>query len=170
MNLKELNNELQIYIEQEYLNESTSTESISEFISSGLIKGKSVKLSNKTIKTLDNLINDVGETFTEYLLRKISESGKTEVDIYKRANMDRKLFSKIRNNPAYHPRKNTVLLLAIALELNWVDTKELLERAEYAMSPSNKGDLIIKFFIEHNVHDIQTINDALSEYKLPLLE
>ena len=93
----------------------------------------------------------------------------TDVEVYKRAGIDRRLFSKIRSNPAYHPGKNTVLALAIALELDIKETKDLLARAEYAFSPSNKGDLIVKYFIEHQVYDLMALNFALDEYDQPIL-
>lgn len=120
--------------------------------------------------SLKKLMDEVGQSFHEMLFEKIDKSGLTDVDIYKKANIDRKLFSKIRSNPAYHPRKQTVLALAIALELNIDDAIALLASAEYAFSPSNKGDLIVKYLIEHGVYDIITINFALSEYNQNLLE
>ena len=81
----------------------------------------------------------------------------------------RELFSKIRTNPAYHPGKSTVLALAVALKLDLADTADLLARAEYALSPGSVGDLIVRYFIEHGIYDLQVINTALNEYDQPIL-
>ena len=94
----------------------------------------------------------------------------TDVEVYNRANMDRRLFSKIRSNPAYHPRKDTVLALAIALKMDIDETQDLLSRAEYAFSPSSKSDVIIRYFIERKIYDIHLINIALYDYGQEILE
>ena len=91
----------------------------------------------------------------------IDAKGKTDPDVYKRANIDRKHFSKIRNNPAYQPSKATALALAIALELNLDETKDFIGRAGYAISHSNKADIIVEYFIEREEYDIFTINETL---------
>ncbi len=119
---------------------------------------------------LEDLIGEVGKTFHEVLFEKIAESGMTDVEVYKRANMDRKLFSKIRSNPAYHPGKDTVLSLAIALKMNLEQTQDLLSRAEYALSPSSKSDVIVRYFIEREIYDIHLINIALDEHGQAILE
>ena len=103
------------------------------------------------------------------LFERIAQSGMSDVEVYRRANMDRKLFSKIRSNPAYHPGKNTVLALAIALRMDMDDTQDLLSRAEYAMSPSSKSDVIIRYFIERKIFDIDLINIALDDHGLAIL-
>lgn len=113
---------------------------------------------------LDNLISNVGETFQQRLLYLIDTKGLSDTVVYKKANMDRKLFSKIRCNVNYKPRKKTVLALAVALELNLEETKDLLSRAELALSPSSKFDLIIEYFIIRKVYDIYTINMALFKH------
>ena len=133
-------------------------------------KDGTVLLEAMSSLSLEDLIGEVGKTFHEVLFEKISQSGMTDVEVYKRANMDRKLFSKIRSNPAYHPRKDTVLALAIALKLNLEETQDLLSRAEYALSPSNKSDVIIRYFIERREYDIYLINIALDEHGLAILE
>ena len=132
-------------------------------------KGSSDEYTDREKFTLDQLMEEVGESFHEMLFLRIDMSGMTDVEVYKRANMDRKLFSKIRSNPTYHPRKYTVLALAIALRLSIEDTVDLLARAEYALSPGNKGDLIVRYFIERGVYDIRTINFALYEYDQTIL-
>ena len=124
----------------------------------------------KNSLNLEDLINEVGDSFHEVLFDKISQSGMTDVEVYKRANIDRKLFSKIRSNPAYHPRKATVLALAIALKLNLEETQDLLSRAEYALSPGSKSDVIIRYFIEKKEYDIDLINIALDDHGLAILE
>lgn len=139
-------------------------------IDSEITKAAGVTFTKKESFTLDQLMDEVGESFHDMLFLRIDMSGMTDVEVYKRANLDRKLFSKIRSNPAYHPRKQTVLALAIALKLNIDDTIDLLARAEYALSPGNKGDLIVKYFIERGIYDIMTINFALDEYGQTILE
>lgn len=120
-------------------------------------------------RKLDDVVNHIGESFTEMLLRLIDESGKTDPDVYKRANIDRKLFSKIRNNSRYKPSKNTALALAIALELNLDQTADLLRRAGYALSPSSRFDLIVEYFIRAGNYDIFKINEALFAFDERLL-
>ncbi|MCD8150301.1 MAG: macro domain-containing protein [Clostridiales bacterium] len=119
--------------------------------------------------SLDDALDNVGETFQQRLLHLIDESGLSDVDVYKRANLDRKLFSKIRCNENYKPRKKTALALAIALKLNLDDTVDLLQRAELALSPSSKSDLIVEYFISRQEYDIYNINMALFQHHQPIL-
>ncbi len=120
-------------------------------------------------RSLDDLMLQVGESWQESLLRLIDEKGYTDSEVYKRANVDRKLFSKIRCNPSYQPKKNTAIALSLALKLSLDETKDFLGRAGYALSPGSRFDLIIRYFIENEVYDIYTINLALFEHDQPLL-
>lgn len=120
-------------------------------------------------RSLDDLMANLSDTWQESLFRLIDEKGYTDTEVYKRANVDRKLFSKIRSNPEYQPKKITAVAFALALKLNLDETKDLLGRAGYALSPSNKFDLIIEYFIGQEVYDTYTINLALFEHKQPLL-
>lgn len=136
-----------------------------------VLKEAGITFSERKSLSLAELVEEAGESFHEMLFLRIDMSGMTDVEVYKRANIYRKLFSKIRSNPAYHPQKQTVLALAIALRLNLDDTEDLLARAEYALSPGNKRDLIIRYFLERGTYDLTQINEALYEFgQEPLIQ
>ena len=119
--------------------------------------------------SLEEILQQEDIGFTEALLRRIDASGKKDSVIYKRANLSKQHFSKIRNNPHYKPTKPTAIALAIALELDLADTRDLIGRAGFALTNSSKFDLIIRYFIQQRNYNIIEINMALYEFDQPML-
>ncbi len=123
------------------------------------------------ISPLDDYIrrHQTDDTFHSFLFHLIDESGLPDADIYKRADIDRRHFSKIRSNPSYHPKKQTVLALCFALHLNEDNARYLLALAGYALSTSDVGDLIILFFLGRQIYNLIEINEALHYFGQSLL-
>ena len=148
---------------------------------SSFSRGRSAKKRQETVeeaaaayhtvegRSLQDVVAQVGETFQESLLRMIDERGLTDVQVYKRANMDRRLFSKIRSNPKYNPKRETAVAFALALRLNMDETRDLLGRAGLALSPASRFDLIISYCVQNRIYDIVRVNAILFDYNQPLL-
>ena len=122
-----------------------------------------------TSGSLDNVLDELDAGFSETLLKLIDRTGKKDSEIYKKANVDRKLFSKIRNNPDYKPSKTTAIAFAIALELDLEETKDFIARAGFALSRSSKFDVIIEYLIKQKNYDVFAINEALFAFDQSLL-
>ena len=119
--------------------------------------------------SLDDMLDELDAGFSETLLKLIDRTGKKDSEIYKKANVDRKLFSKIRNNPDYSPSKTTAIAFAIALELDLEETKDFIARAGFALSRSSKFDVIIEYFIKQKNYDVFAINEVLFAFDQSLL-
>ena len=116
---------------------------------------------------LDERIAHMSDTFQEYLLYLIHEKNLSYTEVYKKALITKQVFSKIKLNPNYHPEKATAMRLCIGAQLNLDETKDLLARAGFALSPCDKRDIIFSFFIENRVYDMIEIDIALEEHGLP---
>ena len=142
-----------------------------DFDVSSMKKTKITKTMSSTMATnrnIDDLMNQIEETFSQRLLRMIDERGMSDSEVYNRAYVDRRHFSKIRNDINYTPNKKTVLAFSIALELSLDEAKDLLNSAGYALSRSSKTDIIVAYFLQNKIYDMFEINDILDAYGQPV--
>lgn len=137
-----------------------------------MVMSSSLNAEDKSVfnsDVLDDWLQTLDAGFSERLLHLIAQSGKKDVEIYKKANVDRKLFSKIRNNKNYRPSKPTAIAFALALELNLEETKDLIGRAGFALSHSSKFDVIVEYFLVNKNYNIFELNEVLFAFDQPLI-
>ena len=118
----------------------------------------------RTARSLESLMDNLGESFTTRLLRLIDERGLKDSTVYKQSNISRQHFSKIQCNRDYNPKKKTVLAFAVGLHLSEDETIDLLKSAGYAFSDGSKRDWIVRYCLEHKIYNINQVNTLLFEY------
>ena len=163
-----LHTSIEQYIEEQYVQKHALKRDMLEIEAMELGSAEEIQ-SPFYEPNLAEALSNLDEPFSDSLRALIQAKGKTEVEVYKKANIDRKLFSKIRSGNGYTPSKRTVLALAIALELNLEETKNLLQKAGYALSHNNIFDIIIEYCIVHKHYKVLEVNEVLFSYDQPLL-
>jgi len=163
---------IKMYIERNYIDEDQST-SVELLMNKCIDREQRVKKceidANVTIPSTYFDDNDTKTPFTKMLFNLIDQKGITDAEVYRKALIDRRHFSKIRSNLNYQPSKETVLSFILALELNVDQAIDLLESAGFAFNRSSKADLIILYCIEEEIYDINEVNSALHSFDQPLL-
>ena len=163
MNIKELKVDV-----QRYLDENLTDEYICYDLPAPVMAPPTIFYQSDISMEAD-LLEDMEPTFSQTLFKMIKEKGISETECYKNANLDRRLFSKIRSNDDYQPRKNTVFALCIGLKLNLDEAEELLDKAGYSISHSIKFDTIVEYLIKKKIYDIIVVNEILFSFGCPTL-
>ena len=169
---QKLFNDVKEYIDNNYVDilARRYERSRRSFYEDGLLESRSIQPNYcRILGSLDDELENLDESFSEMLFRLIDEKGMTDVECYKKANVDRKVFSRIRNGIEYHPSKTTAVAFALALELPLNQAKRLIELAGYSLTHNNKFDVIIEYFIVNKKYDIFEINEVLFEFDQKLL-
>lgn len=148
-------------------------EAVSRFIEENYIEIQSpdecTKAAEEDASDLTEMLENLDAGFSETLLQLIDRTGRKDSEIYRKANVDRKLFSKIRNNADYRPSKTTALAFAFALELDIDETIDFIARAGFALSRSSKFDIIVEYFLINENYDINELNEVLFAFDQPLI-
>ncbi len=160
----EILQQIKNYIDKNFIDFEALRKRGVKFSYGGSAAKDEIGTAEKIIRKLKDMIGMTGNYFSDYLWKLIDEKNMTDVEVYKKAHLDRRIFSKIRNEKNYTPSKRTVLAIAIALELDRKETLSLLNRAGYHLTAGSKEDVIIGYFIENRIYDLFLINEVLDHF------
>ena len=126
-------------------------------------------ISIEGYQQLDEAIQEEQQSLADYIREWLIKKGREDIDVYKEAGLDRRVFSKIRNEKSYHPGKNTTIAIALALHLSREEAGEFLSFIGYSLNKMQKEDVVIRFCFDNQIYDVMVVNELLAHYGLPLL-